>query len=686
MAQRRSTLTLAVLVALPPGALALLLLALLPWWGALSLVALHVWFAWHGYLIVGQLAPSGDRGARALFGPVVGLGLCTMGLLVLWLLGARGAWMFLLAPWPIWALWRLPLERVASSLSVPRTSRADLVAVLLVLLIVPLVVGLPYAHVAAPMDDGGVAYRAYFTADFVWAMTTVAEVSKGDMPPANPFLRGDALRYYWLAHFLSSATYRVGSGWGLAIEPIVLANSVWYGVAFLLFLHGFVRAWGATAAASGAAITIVFLASSFEALDQAIAWRHRDHLWTRLTDVNIDAVTRWLYDGMPIDGLHRMLLYQPHHFTGYALGLLALLLVGRARAVDRSAVAVAAGTLLALSVLYSSFTAIIIGAAVAAVYAVRLMTPFRPLVVLRCAVLGALPVGVAVGASIALGYVDPKAGGLLQFGPSPLAFRHAPYVLFLSLGPPLLLGALGLAVGPWRRMLPLWMLVIAAFAFYFFVEVLGMGGVWVGWRSGHLLFLAFAALAAAAFTWAALQARRVRWAVWSATGLAVFAALPTVAIDVFNAQDLTNPRWGPSFPWVLRLSRDEAAALEWVRRHTAPDAIVQPDTLVRANASWGYITGFGQRRMAAGMPIAMIPLEPYERATRLVHQGLFLQESPAAATLLARRLGIDYVYVGPVERGAHADLRDRLASWPSGFTPVFRNRDVTIFRVVPLAR
>jgi hypothetical protein len=665
-------------------AVATTLLGLLPWWAVAALSTLHAWFFWHGSLVVRRVAPEAGAGTSLLVGPVLGLALCTVGLLALWLLGARGAWMFLLAPWPVWALLGLPLHRLAPGLPLPQFDRRDALAAFLLLLVIPLVVTLPYWNVGAPLEDGGRAYRAYFTADFVWAMTAVAEVAKGDIPPKNPFATGDALRYYWLAHFLSAATYRVGGGWGLAIEPIILANSVGYGVAFLLFFHAFVRAWGPGPVAAGAGIVLVFCASSFEALGQAWAWRHRDHLWVRLTDVNIDAVTRWLYDGMPIDGLHRMLLYQPHHLTGYAMGLLALLLVGRARGVRSSPVALTAGALLALSLLYSSFTAIIIGVGVAGLYAARLREGSRPLDLFRCGVLGSVPVGVAVALSMALGYVDPKAGGLLQFGPNPLAFHQAPYMLFLSLGPPLLLGTAGLALSLRHGLdaRPVAALVLAAMAFYFFADVPDMGGVWVGWRSGHLLFVAFAVFTGVVFAWTAAQSRRTRRAVWGGSALLALAAVPTVAIDVHNAQDLTNTRSGPSFPWVLRLSKGEVAALEWMRRHTSADAVVQPDAQARANASWGYISAFGERRMAAGLPIAMIPLAPYVRTAGIVHEGLFRQRHLPAATQLARRMGIDYVYLGPLERDEDPDLYGRLLSWPQGFRLAFQNEDVAIFRVV----
>ena len=70
---------------------------------------------------------------------------------------------------------------------------------LLVLLLVPLVVGRPFALVGADVADGQV-YRAYFTADYVWRRAVVAKLAKGEFLPVNPFYAGDQLHYYWLPH------------------------------------------------------------------------------------------------------------------------------------------------------------------------------------------------------------------------------------------------------------------------------------------------------------------------------------------------------------------------------------------------------------------------------------------------------------------------------------------------------
>lgn len=662
------------------------LLAVVRPWGALVIVAVLAWFIWPGLAVARKLTHSDGTHAHWLLAPVWGIAVSVLGLLVLWQFGGRGIWIVVLAPWPLWVVARLPLERAGVDLRWPRFDRRDLVAVCLLFMLVPLIAGAPFAHVGEVSHEGAKAYRAYFTADFVWAMTVVAEVSKGDIPPRNPFQFGGTLHYYWLAHFLSAVEYRLLGPWGLTIEEVALGNSLVYGLAFIAFLYGFVRAFGATAAAAATACALAFLANSFEALDRAVAWRGEGDIVPLLAQVNVDAITRWFYQAMPVDGLHRMLLYQPHHLGGYAIGLSALLIVARTPDVARPLVALAAGTFLGMSLLLTSFEAIIIGVAVAVVYAVRLLSPPRWKAMPLCAVLGAIPVFLAFEAAEVLAYVDPAATQLVRFGPNPVALMHWAYALFLSFGPMLILGVMGMMAAVLARQketLPVVVLAAVALGFYFLTDVPDMQHVWVGWRAGHLLFVAFTVFTAILFM-AVQQAHvAIRIGTWLLAAVLAGAALPTVAMDVYNAQDITNNARGPGFPWTLILSRGEVAALEWLKTHTPPDVLVQPNVAERANASWGYITAFGERRMAAGLPIAMIPMQPYQDASAMVGDQVFGQSDPAARLAAARRMHIDYLFVGPAERERHADLLPLLDGRSDLFPRVFKNDDVSIYWIAP---
>ena len=247
----------------------------------------------------------------------------------------------------------------AGSLTSPTFTRRDLVAIAIVLAIVPLVVGRPYARVGELRPEGR-AYRAYFIADFVWAMAVVGEVSKGDVPPRNPFLAGDALHYYWLADLLPSIEHRATRA-SLRVEPLILCNSVLLDLAFMAFLYAFVRHFVHSPPAAALSCVAVVLCSSFEGTQQLYQfWRWNVPL-DALRDLNIDAMTRWKLDSLPVDGLQRLLLYQPHHATAWALGLSGLLVLMQSRDASRVRVSLLAGILLSASLLMSSFLAVMIG-------------------------------------------------------------------------------------------------------------------------------------------------------------------------------------------------------------------------------------------------------------------------------------------------------------------------------------
>jgi hypothetical protein len=103
--------------------------------------------------------------------------------------------------------------------------------------------------------------------------------------------------------------------------------------------------------------------------------------------------------------------------------------------------------------------------------------------------------------------------------------------------------------------------------------------------------------------------------------------------------------------------------------------------LTRATASWTYMPAFGERRMATGLPGAMIPFRPYEDATNAMTRRVFAGGDPDARARAARELGIDYLYLGPVEQQAHPELVGLLDTRPDLFQVAFRNREVVIYRV-----
>jgi hypothetical protein len=674
-----------------PQVLALLLAAvvllqiyvLLPRPAALVLIAAIAWVALPGRWLARAVLPDAASGLHWLVGPALAFAFSVFGMLIVWAAGIHNWATVIVGPTFTWAVAWLVRRAGGWRLRTPHVDRRDVAAVALALAVVPLITWLPYDHVREPLPEGE-AYRAYFTADFVWAMTVTAELSKGDVPPVNPFLAGtgETLHYYWMAHFLSGVLYRNLAPWGVTTEQIVLIDGLAFGLAFVAFMYALARFAGAGPAFAALAVVVGFCANSYEGLDRLIVLLQAGAPLETLKDYNIDAVTRWFYQGMPVDGLQRLLLYQPHHLTGYVMALSALWLVGFAEDVTEIGIAVSAGVLLGLAFLFSTFTAILVGAAVGVLYASRLWQRRAWRSVIPCAFLGAGSAAVGALLTSVLGYTDPKGGTLIDVGLNRVATRQWPFMLLLSFGPLLFAGVAALVRVRWvaRDGAAATALILAALVFYFIIDVPDMEGVWVGWRSGHQLLIAFAIAGGAALT-AAWRMARARLALLAALVLACVPALPTVAIDVFNAQDVWNRNQGPSFPWTLLITAPEREALDWVRQATRPDAVVQFEPIRRGNGHWAYIPAFAERRTAAGLPIAMIPFRKFEEASEVVRMGIFSAASARDAHAMARALRIDYVWVGDLERRTYRPAVDAIAAHPDLFAQVFKNDVVTIYEV-----
>ena len=394
-------------------------------------------------------------------------------------------------------------------------------------------------------------------------------------------------------------------------------------------------------------------------------------------------MTRWFYESLPIDGLQRLLWYQPQHSTAYALGLSAIVVLAQASTPPSAAVLAFAGLLLGLCLLLSTFSAIMLTSMVAVLALVLIVRSRAWPRLLIGTLAGAAPLAAAVMVCLTLRYVDEGSGSLVTVGVNPMAFRHAGIAIVLSFGP-MLIAAIAGAILARRELLasflPLVVIIVVSFFFYFFVDLRGHQHVYVGWRAGDLLFVAFAALAGYAVQelWSMTKAVRVVAAV-SVALLAVLSA-PTFAIDFYNTQDTSNRLPGAGFDWTLVLHPDEIEALSWIRNSTPQNVIVQVEPFVRDSNTWAYVPAFAERRMSAGLPISMVPLDKYEAASAQV-RSLYEETDPVSAHDRANRLGIDYLIVGVPEQRAYPRIREVLRSRVDLFREAFHRGDVSIFYV-----
>jgi hypothetical protein len=619
----------------------------------------------------------GRRHAAAwVCGALIGYGVTQLALWAVIVSGLASPIAFL-AGWLIvtsasWALWSR--QRGGPAIPSYTWSAADTRALLLVLLIVPALMAPPYRNVGRADATGTRYYRAYFTADFLWHTALASELGKFSLPPRNPYLAPRVMNYYWTYFLLPSVVASAGPAPLRDVQACLKTNAFFNAMLMVGALFLLVRTSVASAGPAAAAVLLAILAASVEGLYAVIDLVSRGRPLAGLTDMNIDAITAWRYGGLRIDNIPRSLWYTPQHTTSLALGLVGLVVASTAGA--RASMAAIAGAGLALGLattinpLLGAVCSIIYGAAVGA----DALTERNGWRLLPRHAVAALPVILAVAWGAASKVVE-GAGSALQFGFAGFSRNHPVLTLLLSVGP-LLIPALP---GLWpirSHNVRAWAIgtsgLIVALVMLYLVRI--SEASWVGFRAGQLILVSLPVLLAPVLARLVMSRRLVLVAV------ILIAGLPTTAIDAWNAQDIGNRRPGPGFRWTIWTTPDQQQAFAWIQANTPATAIVQMEPVVRGREHWTLIPSFAERRMAAGLPISLLPLPEYqERSDRV--KTIFSTSDATGAADAARRLHIDYLYVDETDLAAYPEGTRKFDEQPALFERVFANPSVRIYRV-----
>ena len=539
--------------------------------------------------------------------------------------------------------------------------KSDYPGLAVIWLITLVIVAAPFWNVGRETPEG-VAYRAYFSADLMTHLSVVAELQKGEFPLQNPFYEGLFLGYYWLFFTFPAIAGSIAENQSVLLATYVAAGLLFAGLSYLLARGAGVSAFGSVVLTS-----VALVATSFEGALALLRLVWLGEPLSLFMGLNVDAMSRWVFELASLDGLHRSVLYTPQHLFSYSLLLILFLLVLKGEPRGLASLLLCGGLLGGMAG-SSIVTAMLAGPWFIAVLAWRSRGSLGAF--LRDA---AITIGFALlflTSFMALGFFR-DAGEAIVFRQPSVAELLA--LLVLECGG-LIAFVLLLASRGDRRTSTWPPLGLALFALLavLCLDVQGYEGIWMAWRAGSVLLLALFFLAVT--LWRSLP---VRWAI----PIVAVASLTTI-LDVYNAQDITNFR--PSagaFRWTTLISKDEWEALRWTRENTPLKSIVQFDTRARDPGEWALIPAIAERRMAVGYPIFLLDLPKYRIRERRHVRPIFLEPDALEAHRKAVKSQINYLIVGRRELEIRGEGVRKFFEAPKLFRQVFSNDSVTIFQV-----
>jgi len=501
--------------------------------------------------------------------------------------------------------------------------------------------GLAYIGVTA-LTPAGFAFPSYFNHDFLQHGSVVAELTRG-LPPANPYMLGSRLHYYWFYH-LWPAT--VASMTGVSALHAMTATSPFVALVFTAALMTIVN--HVNTRARSLAVTVALFAPSLLGLLAAISIA-APALFAKLPGFGAPGFSfishSWYRDA----------LYELHALTALSMAMAVFYLSRLSRGRITAANATVQGVLLGMIFMTDAIIALVVTAYFGLESLVRLLK--EPATRLATIILG-ISLGATVAVTIAVGAV-PVKGGLMTVGLHSMA-KIAPIYLTLEVGPLLLLALLGFWLSRRTADLPdrpAWLALSGVCLIFMFLIFVPTEMNVVIRKAMKVLQIPLVVLAAPACAF--LLQTPVRRAL---AAVVVLVGGLTVATDIRHYLQ-------PAPSYVNYITTSQMETLDWVRRCTSPDVVVQDLMAVKPgdkylDTYYSGIASIAERRTLWGDS-----LHPY----------LFRADD---AAIEQRRRAVDPLSVAPSPEA----LQQSLADLPMDLLYVDRTRSGPLDAVATLVK
>ncbi len=521
--------------------------------------------------------------------------------------------------------------------------RGFLVTALILVLVIMVLLLIPYIHVGK-VTPGGVAYRAYFSGDYLKHVAVTAELLRGDLPPENPFYAGETLHYYWMYYiYPAMMTDILGVD---SLEPVLKSVNFYMAGIFLWLWFLTVRTLVPGRWLWPVVGLIPFVAYSFEGITVLRHMRGMNRGLEEFFRYNVDGHSRWLFGAPEINGLYRLLVYNMQHIIPAAIFLVCILILG-SRPVFKHKTALVLGLLCGLTIGHSGFLGSFLTLWLAGCVAFsgnlnRLDIRNRVYLLVLLGIFPAISMAIYKWGFLMLGSRVPLQIALV----TPLK-THPFLFFFLNFGVALP-GIAGIFF--WRRFnRPVILLAILSITVISLVTAADWGSD-VAVKVGYTAAIALTLLLGSLLT-LLNRVRPVQYILVTVILLAFIPASIAPAMEVLNFSDIENPRY------LSLITNRDLRAYRWIREHLPESAIVQKG--LRANlieAPYSAIPTFAHRHTFCGDwmhgHIFLIPEPPYKARVEIVNT-IFSSQDAGEIQTLCNLHGIQFIYWGEKEFEFH---------------------------------
>ncbi|MBN1296397.1 hypothetical protein JXA80_06425 [bacterium] len=567
-------------------------------------------------------------------------------------------------------------DRDAPSTLSPRSVAVSLICVsVLVILLV-----LPYSRVGMDTPDG-IAYRAYYSGDYLKHVAVAATLPRSALPPENPYFAGETLHYYWMFYLLPAMVIDLlGPD---SVEPVIrtvnlFLASVFIWIWILTVSHFIRREW-----IRWFVVWLPFAFASYEGLAVFRQVLRKAWPWDGFRAFNVDGYSRWILGHPEIDTVFRLIQYNVQHIIPTALCLLFLVVLQPRSRNIRSQQALLMGILCGLAIGHSgflgSFLTLWTGICLAVVGPWN-ATEIRKRVVL-CIYMAVPPVLALLLYRFVFDMLGNTGNPLQLTLVQPIARHPIPFFV-LNFG----VAILGFPLLFHRRHVNTPTAILAGLSLIWVAGV--MIPEWpsdVGVKVGYTLALSLALLTGHGLN--LVTGTRLRTAIAIPVCFAAaIGALPTLAMEIFNACDIQNHRF------VSFIDPADWDAYRFMRDQLPINARIQggPET-TDIQAPFSPIPTFAHRNTYCGdwmhAHIFLIPETHYrirlDQITRM-----YQLHDPLAVHGLCRDAGITHLYWGATEFtsfGNATHLLERPDLFPVKWSHVEENKQLYLFAIRPRA-